>query len=59
MSYAQPLWQEIYKNGTDLQVTDNGIVEAIYTIISMYNYCFLKTKNFSKSLIILFYSLKI
>lgn len=37
MSYAQSLFQEIYKNGTDLEVTDNGIVEAIYTIISMYN----------------------
>lgn len=36
MSYAQSLWQEISKNGTDLQVTDNGMVEAIYTIISMY-----------------------
>jgi len=59
MSYAQSLWQEIYKDGTDLQVTDNGIVEAIYTIISMCNYCFLKTVNFSKSLKIPFYSLKI
>jgi hypothetical protein len=38
MSYAQSLWQEIYKNGTDLPVTDNGIVEAAYTIISMYGY---------------------
>lgn len=36
MSYAQPLWQEIYKDGTDLQITDNGMIEAIYTIISMY-----------------------
>lgn len=35
MSYTQSLWQEIYQNGTDLQVTDNGMVEAIYTIISM------------------------
>ncbi|KAF0763928.1 Uncharacterized protein FWK35_00010399 [Aphis craccivora] len=34
MVYFQSLWQEIYQNGTDLQVTDNGIVEAIYTIIS-------------------------
>lgn len=37
MSYAQLLFQEIYNNGSDLNVTDNGIVEAIYTIISMYN----------------------
>lgn len=36
MSYAQSLWQEIYKDGTDLQVTDNGMVEALYTIISTY-----------------------
>ncbi|XP_026805125.1 LOW QUALITY PROTEIN: thiamine transporter 1-like [Rhopalosiphum maidis] len=34
MAYFQSLWQEIYRNGTDLQVTDNGLVEAIYTIIS-------------------------
>jgi len=37
MSYSQSLWQEIYQNGTDLQVTDNGMIEAIYTIISTYN----------------------
>lgn len=36
MTYAQSLYQEIYKDGTDLKVTDNGIVEAVYTIISMY-----------------------
>lgn len=35
MSYVQLLWQEIYKDGTDLQITDNGLVEAVYTIISM------------------------
>jgi len=45
MSYVQSLWQEIYKDGTDLQVTDNGIVEAIYTIISTYNF-FLVTNCF-------------
>lgn len=36
MSYAQSLWQEISKDGTDLKVTDNGLVEATYTVISMY-----------------------
>lgn len=35
MSYAQSLWQQIYHDGTDLKVTDNGIVEAAYTVISM------------------------
>jgi len=34
MSYAQSLWQQIYLDGTDLEITDNGVVEAIYTIIS-------------------------
>ncbi|XP_027851234.2 thiamine transporter 1-like [Aphis gossypii] len=34
MAYFQSLWQEIYRNGTDLQVTNNGLVEAICTIIS-------------------------
>lgn len=37
MSYVQSLWQEIYENGTDLKVTNNGMVEALYTIISMLN----------------------
>lgn len=37
MSYAQSLWQQIYHDGSDLHVTDNGIVEAAYTIISMTN----------------------
>jgi len=36
MSYAQSLWQQIYLDGTDLEITDNGVVEAIYTIISMH-----------------------
>lgn len=36
MAYVQSLYQEIYNGGTDLQVTDNGIVEAIYTIVSKY-----------------------
>lgn len=36
MSYAQSLWQEIAKDGTDLSVTNNGIVEALYTVISAY-----------------------
>lgn len=34
MTYIQSLWQDIYTDGTDLQVTDNGIVEAVYTVIS-------------------------
>lgn len=46
MSYAQSLWQEIYKDGTDLQVTDNGIVEALYTVISMYLFLFIINKEF-------------
>lgn len=37
MSYAQSLWQQIYDEGSDLNITDNGIVEAAYTIISMIN----------------------
>lgn len=41
MSYSQSLWQEIYRDGTDLQVTDNGLVEAIYTIISTYKTIFI------------------
>jgi len=36
MAYFQSLWQEIYRNGTDLQVANNGLVEAICTIISTY-----------------------
>ncbi|XP_050422759.1 thiamine transporter 2-like [Adelges cooleyi] len=34
MCYIQTLWQQIYDDGTDLQITDNGYVEAVYTIIS-------------------------
>ncbi|VVC32109.1 Reduced folate carrier,Major facilitator superfamily domain [Cinara cedri] len=34
MSYCQSLYQQIYNDGTDLQITNNGMVEAIYTIIS-------------------------
>lgn len=37
MSYVQSLWQKIYEEGSDLQITDNGIIEATYTIISMTN----------------------
>ncbi|VVC37391.1 Reduced folate carrier,Major facilitator superfamily domain [Cinara cedri] len=34
MSYCQSLYQQIYYDGTDLQITNNGMVEAIYTITS-------------------------
>lgn len=40
MAYIQSLWQTIYHDGTDLQITDNGIVEAAYTVISMTIYIY-------------------
>lgn len=46
MSYAQSLWQEISNEGTDLKVTNNGLVEAAYTVISMYIHNFVFSNAF-------------